>query len=209
MLRVLLTVLAALFFFASSTNAFNWSRNFEQMRFSVVSVFHLKGSCTAFSINQKHAYYLTAAHCLGEDIALWKEQVPGLVAVQGRIDVKQVTLVNKQKDIAVLEGVIGLPSVVRGKASIGQEVASIGYAYGENRPFILASIISQIREARAYDTTRIIILRDNVDIGGMSGGPVINTRGQVIAMVQQVNRNLSWGTAIEDIYQLTKLYWEN
>ena len=213
MVRLLITALTAVLILATPLQAFNWSGVFTQIQKSVVQVFSERGSCTAFSIDQERKYYLTAAHCLGGELTMWKETTTA-TGPQHAFSVVGVLAVSKELDLAVLEASEGLQVVPRGKLPRrGEEVASIGYAFGEPEPFIIGSLITQVKEARSYARTRVIILKDNQDIGGMSGGPVVDTKGRLVGMVQQgitmgsSVTNIAYGTAITDLYAFTKEYW--
>ena len=219
MRRLIITAMAAAVMCALShipVLAMDWSRAFEKARYSVVSLWHNGGSCTAFSINYTQNYYLTADHCINEDgsMALWKEAVPNF-NIKGKIDVLQVVKRNGPLDLALLQGGLGLPALAPGdEPRRGHELASIGYAFGEPEPFIFSSIVAAIKNAKAYSTTRRIILKDNQDMGGMSGGPVVDKHVNVVAMVQQALRvdghvtNVAYGTSIRQIREFAKGYWD-
>ena len=213
MARLLLTALTAVFILATPLQAFNWSGVFSQVQQSVVQLISERGSCTAFSIDQERKYYLTAAHCLSGDLTFWKEASTA-TGPQHAFTLVRVLVASKELDLAVLEGSEGFVAVSRGRMPRkGEEVASIGYAFGEPDPFIIGSIVAQIKEARSYARTRVILFKDNQDIGGMSGGPVVDTRGRLVGMVQSgitigsQMTNIAYGTAITDLYAFTKAYW--
>ena len=213
MKRLVLSAILAVSLLVSPAQAFNWSGVFMQVQKSVVQLFHARGTCTAFSINQQKGYYLTAAHCLGENMAMWKEATTA-TGTQHTFRVLRVLGSSIELDLAVLEAAEGLQGLPRGRVpNKGDEVASIGYAFGEPEPFIIGAIITHIKEARSYGRYRHIIMKDNQDIGGMSGGPVVDTKGRLVGMVQQgvvidaQVSNIAYGTAIDDLYEFTKSYW--
>lgn len=214
MKRLIIALLAVLLM-TMPAQAYDWSKVFNRINLSVVQLFHSRGVCTAFSINRAYKHYLTAAHCLGEDMRMWKETTPG-IGMQHTFDVVTVRKSSRELDVAVLEATEGLAAIPRGQNPVrGNEVASIGYAFGEEAPFILSSITASVKTVRAYSRARLIILKDNQDIGGMSGGPVVDTRGKLVGMVQMgINTNngqqtnIAYGTAVSDIYAFVKDYWE-
>ena len=193
----------------------DWARAFDKARYSIAALFHDRLSCTAFSINETDKYFLTAHHCINEDgdMSFWKETIPNYV-FQGTFRVRRVVKKSLELDLALLEADYGMIAMVPGKEpQRGQELASIGYALSEPEPFILSSIVASVKDANSYGKKRRIILKDNQDLSGMSGGPVINKHGEVATMVQQgltVNgriTNIAYGTSIKQIQEFTKGYW--
>lgn len=214
MKRLAASILLICILFVSPVLGHDWSGVFDRVKQSVVQLFHDKGNCTAFSINQQSHYYLTAFHCLGNNMAFWKESSTSS-GMQHTFNVLRVMKMSKQLDLAVLEAEEGMPALLKGKMPReGAEVASIGYAFGEDRPYIFTQHVAHIKEARSYDILRKIIIKDQKDIGGMSGGPVVDIKGNVVSMVQfgAIGNGgddlVDFGTAIEDIYKFAKDFWE-
>lgn len=202
---------------AEQLSAFDWSNVYRRVQPSVAQLFHDRGSCTAFSIHQQERYWLTANHCINEDgsMAFFKEGIPGIVT-QGTFEVTKVIARSVELDLALLQSDVGFPALQPGsEPKRGNELASIGYALSEPEPFIFGSIVASVKDARSYGSTRRIILRDNQDMGGMSGGPVVDVRGRVVAMVQQGLTvggritNVAYGTSIRDIRKFTGIYWRS
>ena len=217
MKRLIIATMTSFVMWASSIPALamDWSRAFEKARYSIVALLHDGGNCTAFSINETDKYFFTAYHCINEDrnMLLWKETIPNYV-FQGTFRVRRVVKKSLELDLAILEADYGMIAMVPGKEpQRGQELASIGYAFSESEPFILSSIVASVKDANAYGQKRRIVLKDNQDLSGMSGGPVIDRRGEVVTMVQQgltVNgqvSNIAYGTSIKQIKEFAKGYW--
>ena len=83
---------------------------------------------------------------------------------------------------------------------IGDEVASLGYGYGLERPMFRTTHISD-------DETYIhengiggpFMVTDDVCVGGQSGGPVINHAGEVVLIVQRGGGGVGMGVGAEMI----------
>ena len=214
-MRRLIAALIAILLLVLPASAADWSGVFDRTKFSVASLFSDAGSCTAFSIDQGRRHYLTADHCIATDgtMAFWKEGIPGF-NTQGTFDVVRVLQRSKELDAAVVEGSIGLPALMPGpEPKIGSELASIGYALGEPAPWIFGSLVASVKDARSYGQTRRIIFRDNQDVMGVSGGPVVDRQGRVVAMVQQGlvvdgrMTNIAFGTSIKQLREFARIYW--
>ena len=213
-------ILIALLFMASQLcDTFNWSGVFAQVQRSVIRVKNQQGNtCTAFSINQQMKYYLTAFHCLTDNMRHWKEMTPE-ISTQAGTTVGKLTLLkfSKELDIAVLQGELSLPALRYGSAPrLGAEVAVIGYAGGLLEPSILLSNVLHVMDAHPSGNSHMLIIRDDQDYPGMSGSPVVNFRGQVVSMCHRgapsergdPSDDISSGTAIRDILGFVDHYWE-
>lgn len=234
MARLFITALTAVLLLATPLQAFNWSGVFTQVQKSVVQVFSEGGStCTAFSIDQEKKYYLTAAHCLPEDMEataersktrmdqpsptgmyLWKEAIPGVVT-QGTAIVTRVLKVSSALDLAVLQANLGLPAIERGaEPRIGEEIIALGYMFGEPTPYLKAGNVANVKSVRGNDgTLHQLIIRTSAEIAGDSGGPVLNIRGRLVSIVHGGVRyrgqvvGINYGVGIGDIARFAKGYW--
>ena len=215
-MRRLLAAAIAVLFLAIPLEARDWSSIYDKAINSVVQLFHVhtNGTCTAFSINQQQRFYLTASHCIIDgEMGFWKEAIPN-VTTQGVFKVVRVVKRSIALDLALLEGDLGFPALAPGaEPKHGHELISIGYAFGEPKPWLFSSIVAAIKDGQSYGVHRRILFKDNQDQGGMSGGPVLDKYGRVVSMVQAgvaVNgrlTNVSYGTSIKQLREFARGYW--
>lgn len=163
-----------------------------------------EGSCTAFVIDSKRDLVLTAGHCdqrtsSGESAVL--------------VDNTPTKVVSKdtKKDLLVLE-VKGLdkPALRLAKADpqIGDEVASYGYGLGLERPlFRVAHISDNKLEIPVYTGGQLIAI-DAAFVPGQSGGPVVNSEGDVVMIVQASGDGVGVGIGVETIKGKMGRYFE-
>lgn len=165
---------------------------------SVVYVETKDGSCTGFVINadahnkdkEDVDYLLTAAHCDGEGI--YADQASAKVLAK-----------DTKKDLLVLEvpdlNKPALP-IAKENPKRGDEVMSYGYGYGLERPMLRVAHI-------ADDQTYIpedgiggpLMVTDAAFVPGMSGGPIINSAGEVVMIVQRGTGTVGIGVGAEVI----------
>jgi S1-C subfamily serine protease len=189
------------------TFAAEWSPIAGKLSKSVVYIENTHGSCTGFVINadvkvkneDDKDYVLTAAHCDG----------PELYADQA---VAKVVFKDTKKDLMVLETAnLDRPALhlANDNPKIGEEVASLGYGWGLERPMFRTAHVSD-------DNTYIpedgiggpFIVIDAAFVGGQSGGPVINIAGEVALIVQRGGQGVGIGVGAEVIKSKVGRYFE-
>lgn len=156
-------------------------------------------TCSAFSINQKIGYVLTAFHCLGE--GLTADAVPAFV-VWG----------DEESDLAVLALTAPAKPALhpaRRDAVMGQPVLAYGFGYGEFSAIIRVGVVSN-PDMIMTGLPRTWMLFDGGLIGGMSGGPMLDTHGRVVSIVQltQEETGTGLGRTMDTIWNYTKSYWQ-
>lgn len=138
-----------------------------------------KRFCSAWSINAAEHYYATAAHCIpdAEEIA-YGHPLPfiGLAGVN-------VIFINREMDVAVIEGFRGLPAFEFSpeEPQVGDKVQVVGYPYGfskiegEGRIVVLHQSVNE-------EADKTIFLGPGV-APGSSGGAILKD-GKIISIVQ-------------------------
>ena len=208
MKRTLAALLAALLL-SIPTQAHDWSK--VAFRLSQATAMLTSGDgegfCSGFSIDNKRDYLLTASHCVHLESTwggfLVDNITPTLVADR------------PEQDVAVLH-VEGMDrpelkprtDLIR----VGMEVGTFGFALEDNFFYhFRAGNISGITnggEFGSYSNGEILIYFDQALVGGMSGGPTVDTDGKVVLVNQLSNRSShSAGVNISSIYRATSQYW--
>ena len=205
--RVWFWIMVLLASYALRTFAADWTPIADKLGKSVVYIENTHGSCTGFVINSDAKnkdkedvdYILTAAHCEGDD--LYADQTAAKVIWK-----------DTKKDLMVLEvSDLNRPALKLAKDNpkVGDEVASLGYGWGLERPMFRTAHVSD-------DDTYIpedgiggpFIVIDAQFVPGMSGGPVINAQGEVALIVQRGGNAVGIGVGAEIIKGKTGKYWE-
>lgn len=180
MRRVALALVAALFALPT-LHAADWSAVIKAVEPSILwANIDGEGGCTAFIINQEKHYLLTAAHCYAGKGELWADSIPTKVVA---LDLKKDLMVLEAKDIDPSRPALKLAAH---NPERGEDVMSVGYGFALERPFF--------RQAHVQDDQLMIpdngiggpfISTDSPFVGGQSGGPVVNIKGEVVAIVQR------------------------
>lgn len=133
--------------------------------------------CTTFAINEKRHLWMTAAHCLQDEMAVY---------VSG--DEVHVAAVDHVQDIAVL-----MTPTVTAKGfhlqdappQYGQPIHIIAYglAMGSGDQMLVQGTIAS-PEAHLFDRPAPFAVLDITACKGMSGGPVLNVEGELVSLVQ-------------------------
>lgn len=153
-----------------------WPGVVKHVESALVSVENSEGSCSGSVVDVARHYVLTAAHCDGPD--LYADRVVAHVVAK---DTHEDLMILKAKDLDPARTALVLAA---GNPSIQSQVLACGFGYALERPFY--------RSARISDNAIVIagiaqtfIGTDAPYIGGMSGGPVVNDRGEIVSIVQR------------------------
>jgi len=199
--RICCTLVLALVLFAPMTSANSWSTVAEKVE-KALALLQVgdEGSCTAFSINEKEDFVLTANHCFGHDTEgkdLLVDNTPAKLVAR-----------DQKRDLMVLF-VKGLdkPAIHLAKANpkVGDEMASYGFGYALSKPLFRTT------HASAIDTDEVpnTIITDSDFTPGQSGGPVVNEDGDLVMIVQAGDgHGLGIGRGAEDIKHAMGRYFE-
>ena len=209
MARVFLPVLGIIcLILGTNTHAVEWSALVKDLTKSVIAIQHGDDgvACSAFIINERAKdkddrdidYALTASHC--DNAKLWADQSEAKVVSK-----------TKDKDLMVLSVEdTGRPALrlATEDPQIGQEVASLGFGLGLEKPLFRVTHISAKTIIPYEGIGGPIFFTDASFVGGQSGGVVVNASGEVVMIVQMhVGSVIGLGVGAETIRDKTGKYW--
>ena len=149
--------------------------------------------CSGFSISQEKKLYLTAKHCLVPELN-WN----GNVMVPVYID---------ETDLAIVTTDVGLPEMTLGNPPSPRDVVeSIGFPFEMDALFFVPGKF----QTNADLGERVALFVGNM-IPGMSGGPIVNTKDEVVSVVLgggkpgSIVQIAGWGAQWEDLARVWKL----
>jgi S1-C subfamily serine protease len=157
------------------------------------------GTCTAFSVDQALGRFVTANHC-----------------AQGTVRHGGITFAviarDEDADLVLLQTDRGsLPALKLGsQPKTGDSLLSVGYPLSSPKPMLLPSMYQGQFDAWA-DGGNFAIFAGNA-IPGMSGGPIVNTRGEVVSVVlgggnpSMAYQNMGYGARYEALRKLLLKY---
>jgi S1-C subfamily serine protease len=159
--------------------------------------------CSAFSINKSKRFFLTAAHCFAPVMGVGPHQA-------------QAIYFNDRLDLMV----VWVPGLERTALSHrphtaprGLPVAALGFAEGWPAYSLraghiqLADILLTVQIGQTELTERFMLV-DFAVIGGQSGGPVVDSQGRVVSVVQAGNSTTGLGRPLDIILEAIGAYWE-
>lgn len=204
MKQALISVFVSVIFLSPNLSAVGWETIAAQVSKSIMYLTGPEGKCTAFTIDAQRDYVLTAGHCEQLSAGVSVMRVGGLLS--------SVTFKDEKKDLMVLH-VPGddHPAIklAADNPKIGEQVASYGYGYALGRPLFRVSHVSDDSfTAGEAGIDGIFLVFDSTFIGGMSGGPVFNILGEVVAIVQMGSPEMGIGTGAEEIRKRAGKYFE-
>lgn len=158
----------------------------------------VRNHCSTTAINQKMAYWLTAAHCVtywgADPEAPWESVVEGYdYQINGHA--ATVVYLDVRKDLAILQTVgyspKAIPIAKKGPRYL-DEVTVAGYPLGWDVPAI----------TRGYVATPVIVFPGRAPYTifqvpgapGSSGSSVLNKKGQIVSVVQ-----IGWGNTFSPV----------
>jgi S1-C subfamily serine protease len=155
---------------------------------AVVSITYQKGEntgvCTGFFVAQGQV--LTAEHCLPAE------------AENPRINILfSVKVLRRNAELVLIETNLPTPGILSfGKLpKVGESASTLGFAYG-------GPMLVYMRTIAGHLDTMLIL--DGPLSGGMSGGPVVNKKGEVVALNQGTNPVIGLATTSEEIIDFLK-----
>lgn len=163
--------------------------------------------CTGIVIHQLRGYILTAHHCLNEG------KIAGMVAEQQ--EPVRLLYTHEALDVAIISANIRTPAIrPQFRTVVGEDIAVFGYAYGLQYPmFRHLSVMSRHQRLPPnvlgdVSSTKWFLLSHNM-IGGMSGGPVFNRRGELVGLIQRTNQTIGLALPIQEVFLRTCQYWQH
>lgn len=160
----------------------DWSEVAKKLLDSIVFLEGESGSCTGFVSDNDRDLVMTAAHCDMKE--MYADLAPAKVFAK---DTKNDLMVLK------VEG-IDRPSLKLAKADpkIGELVASYGYGWGLEKPLFRVHHIAQT-DVQIPSLAGLFVVTDTTFVAGMSGGPVVNSKGEVVMIVQRGDASTGLG----------------
>ena len=210
-LRVVAVMLLVILMAAPGHGAFSWAGVTRDTQRSVVRLElsgvedgrEYRGMCSAFSINRAKNYYLTVGHCYGQVMRVGQHTAHPI-------------FYDYSKDLMV----VWIPGITRpalkhakGSAAAGTPVAAVGFAGGLEQSSVrvgavaVADILMSITIGGEMFRERFV-LTDFPFIGGQSGGPLVNQRGEVISVLQASNGVMGLGRPLSVVLGAVESYWE-
>jgi S1-C subfamily serine protease len=201
-MRILAALFGAVIFFVmnGSTIEASWQTLVkEKLEKSVVQ---LSANCSGFVIHEAEDWVLTANHCGSDDPdkSIIVDLRPG-----------KVQATDIQKDFLVLH----VPGIDRPALHLatkdvefGDVVLSFGYGGGYERPMLRQAIVAQPKALVPDAGPGEWVMFDAAFIGGMSGGPIVNTDGEVVALVQMSSPTMGLGRSADTLKDRIGRYFE-
>lgn len=143
---------------------------------SVVYLDGEAGHCTAFAVSVRQ--FLTAKHCIDS---------MGKLSINNEESV--VITIDHKHDLALISGPIIAPlEMASREPELGDEVVLIGWPrdWADQKPLLFFGRVAALKIAMKVDDNQ----KHEMNFfhegggGGMSGGPIVNTHGQVVGLIQ-------------------------
>jgi S1-C subfamily serine protease len=194
MVRIAATVILAALFTASPSAVIDWTALAKTIGESVVFV-QGEGHCTGFVIHADAKngkdYVLTAAHCHTSGKELYADSATARILFK-----------DGKKDLMILEvDDLQRPAVTLSQKDPVQaeDVGSFGHGYGLEQPMFRIAHVSHARIDLPDVEGGPFVMIDAGYVSGMSGGPVINAKGEVVSIVQRASGLVGIGIGAEAI----------
>lgn len=151
-------------------------------RLTIVIDGEVDSVCTAWSV--KANTYITAAHCtpIGATFVLDKEEEATILAI------------DPKHDLALIQSDYLMPALEIRKEPLRwlEEVEGIGYGGNFRLPIVTFNRVVSMGDKLSPSGPKGTIFMSPF-VGGMSGGPVIDSNGKVVGICQQTNSTLGFG----------------
>lgn len=188
-------IVALLLSTATVTALTDWMLVAERLRDSIVNIETTEadggeGRCSGFVIDDVRDFVMTAAHCIGGKETFIDSEPAVLKAKDVKNDLAVFYV--KGIDHTALTMAVSNPR-------IGEEVASYGYGWGLERPFFRVAHVSDNKTTIPDLEGGPWVIVDGAYVPGQSGCPVVNAKGEVVAIVQRTSNTTGLGVGVEVI----------
>jgi S1-C subfamily serine protease len=153
------------------------------------------GACTGFVVNANAKggkdYVLTAAHCHEAGKEIFADS-----------STARVIFKDLKKDLLILEvDDLDRPAVTFAPANPqqGEEVGSFGHGYGYEQAQFRHAYVSHAAITIPEIEGGPVVMIDAGYVNGQSGGPCINSKGEVVSIVQRASNLVGVGIGAEAI----------
>lgn len=158
------------------------------------------GHCTAFSINQKEGYWLTASHCL-EPAGMY---IRGKLAKEVKVDLNM--------DLLILQSEVKAPALklASTRPNEGDVIVSVGYPQWSEKLVVFWGRVVYPNASLSADLNPGMVGHEGGG-PGMSGGPIVNEKGKVVSVLlggAPMPSLLVFGPSWSDVVRFTRGYWK-
>lgn len=209
MKRLAIACLSLSLFLAQPILAHDWSGVVQKVYEStgMLTTEDGDGFCAAWSIDNRRDFAMTAAHCVRP---AYVEDGVYLDGIRAELVYYNAETENDELDVAVIH----VPGMDRPELKprtklirVGMEAGSLGFGLEDGLwSHFRAGNVAGIGSVQGLKG--IFIILDQALIGGMSGGPILDTDGRVFALNQMSDRTRTGlGKDIGTLYRATAQYW--
>ena len=203
-MKFIAAILLTLLTLGQTVSTKSWEQTVAQVKRSVVRIAYEKlshageAACTAFVINSEKRYAMTATHCLHDTMFVDDKPAVAVFSVPAL-------------DVSIIEIRVFKPALVArtGKLKVGEEVAALGYGYGMLHPLAVFGRVSTLDMViDEPDAKGAFLTMDRPVIMGMSGGPIFDSDGRVVAVAQRSDNRTGSGQPMSTVFDATVDYWQ-